>query len=324
MKILITGTTGFLGSHLVAALTSPSDPLSRERVIFALNRRPPHRNHAQIHPFTWEHTPRGELILPEALRENPASEVLPDVIIHTAAMSSFPGCEENPEAAHRANVAVTEQLVAFAAAHAVSLIFLSTDLIFDGNRPPPVGGFRVSDRPMPRSVYARTKSLAEAKVQQLGPRGLILRTSLLYGNALSDHGGPLQWVKNAIEQRAPIPAFTDEWRTPLAVEELVAVILCCLERKTLGGSILHCAGTERVSRYDFLQAVLETLGADLELLSPTSRTTVGGPPRPADVSLAADEMSALLGRPPLPIRAALKRSLGGSSENSTDCAPVTS
>ena len=56
----------------------------------------------------------------------------PQLVIHCAALSQSPECEANPALARKLNVEVTALLAELAAE--IPLIFLSTDLVFDGRR----------------------------------------------------------------------------------------------------------------------------------------------------------------------------------------------
>ena len=54
----------------------------------------------------------------------------PQLVIHCAALSKSPECQANPGLARKLNVAVTALLAELAAD--IPLVFLSTDLVFDG------------------------------------------------------------------------------------------------------------------------------------------------------------------------------------------------
>ena len=74
MKILVTGPKGFVGSRIMDALHAVGAPPLREASEDDIRRI--------------------------------VDEAEPDVIIHTAAISDIPTCEQNPEASYRANVII--------------------------------------------------------------------------------------------------------------------------------------------------------------------------------------------------------------------------
>ncbi|MGZ8919876.1 MAG: sugar nucleotide-binding protein [Limisphaerales bacterium] len=56
----------------------------------------------------------------------------PALIIHCAALSQFTTCEAHPTFAKRANIEMTERLLALGSE--IPFVFFSTDLIFDGTK----------------------------------------------------------------------------------------------------------------------------------------------------------------------------------------------
>src|SRR5437588_830499 len=81
-----------------------------------------------------------------------------------------------PGGARRVNTAGTRMLAELADACGARLVLVSTDLVFDGERPP----YREEDPAVPSSVYGRTKLEAEAAVRAMSS-GVVARLSLLYG-----------------------------------------------------------------------------------------------------------------------------------------------
>ena len=84
----------------------------------------------------------------------------PDLIIHCAALSRSPACQENPALARRLNIDVTRHLAELA--ERIPFIFFSSDLVFDGRQ----GNYDESGAPHPLSVYADTKVAAEKIVAE--------------------------------------------------------------------------------------------------------------------------------------------------------------
>ena len=111
----------------------------------------------------------------------------PEVIVHSAAVSSIEGVRRDPERARTVNVLATEQLADWSARNGARLVFMSTDLVFDGTK----AWNREDDPARPVNGYGQTKAEAESAVLAV-PRGLVARLSLLYGFSLSVRPSPFQ------------------------------------------------------------------------------------------------------------------------------------
>ena len=297
MKVLITGTSGFLGSHLVKGLHS-----SPEFTLFAVDRAVYEPSHTLVEEAFLLGDSR-----PGAFFEQLSEKISPDVVVHAAARSSFFGCEIDPLETEEANVSYTEAVAQFCKKTSARLIFISTDLVFDGNGLPEEGGFTEEVTPLPLSKYATTKVQGENIVAHVGESSLILRISLLYGPVSGRGGGPLCWAVEAEKEGKPITAFMNEWRTPLYVGDLVMIIERALQSKISG--TYHVGGSERVNRVQFFEEFLQVCSGDPSLLREASRTDVEGPKRPEDVSLSSAKLCNDLGVELTPLIDGLRASL---------------
>jgi dTDP-4-dehydrorhamnose reductase len=152
-------------------------------------------------------------------------------------------------------------------------------------------------------VYARTKRAAEMLVLESG-RGSVVRASLIYGHSPSPAKGVLGWMERAFKDRASLKLFYDEYRTPIHVQDLSAMLLMVSRLKLLG--IWHCGGPERLSRVEFGEQVAEGLGYEKSLIVPTSRQDPAiSPARPEDVSLNSAKLIDATGIIPLDVASAL-------------------
>ncbi len=255
MRILLTGASGFLGHHLVAALARrPGVAFARagrdadSEVAFDLD----DPDSADLAVATWR----------------------PDVVLHAAAMASMGACAADPVGAQRRNADATFEL----ARTGVRLVLVSTDLVFDGRAAP----YRSSDRPAPVSSYARSKRAGEEATLAAG--GLVVRVPLLFGPSFDGRRGATDMLRAARSERRELALFTDEFRTPIhAVDAASALIELCLGAERVG--VLHIAGPERVSRFELAErfAALHGFGE-----RPWRAATSTDPSRPPDVSLVGD------------------------------------
>jgi len=102
----------------------------------------------------------------------------PSVVVNGAAYTSVDRAEREPEIVAVANVAGPAVLATVCASTNVPLIHLSCDYVFNGAKKT---AYVEGDRVAPISVYGRTKAEGEAKVRELMPRHVILRSSWIYG-----------------------------------------------------------------------------------------------------------------------------------------------
>jgi dTDP-4-dehydrorhamnose reductase len=263
--IWITGAGGLIGNYL--AQTAPN-----------------HAPEANVIPLTRE---KLELTDFAAVRAKFKSQ-RPFLIIHCAAMTQSPACQANPLLARKLNVEVTQLLAELAAE--VSFIFISTDLVFDGQ----AGNYDESASPNPLSVYAETKVEAERLVLA-NPRHTVVRTSLNGGvSPTGDRGFNEQIYKMWCEGRS-VKLFSDEYRSPICAEATARAIWELAWQEKPG--LFHVAGSERLSRWrigELLAARHPELNPKIEKSSLKEYT---GAPRAPDTSLNCAKMQKLLSFP---------------------------
>ncbi len=269
---MITGASGFLGWNLCRAA------LERWEV-YGLSRRS--RNRIEGIRYLNADLTDFRVVKQKLL------EIRPDALIHAAAESSPNSCQLNPQASHRINVEAALNLASFCADLRIPFVFISSDLVFDGMKPP----YSENDTVSPISVYGEQKAEAERVVLKSHPRALVCRTALMFGDAGQEAASFIQPMISDMKNGRRISLFTDEYRTPLSAENAAQGILLALF-KTNG--ILHMAGPERISRLDFGKLLKDVLGENNAGLSPCTRQSITMPaPRPADVSLDISRAAAL-------------------------------
>ncbi|HKQ50152.1 MAG TPA: SDR family oxidoreductase [Phycisphaerae bacterium] len=224
--------------------------------------------------------------------ERLVGQAQPRVIVHTAAVTSVDQAWKAPAVARRTNIDVTSELARLATDMGCRLVFLSTDLVFDGTSAPYAEDADIA----PLSVYSQTKAEAEKAVRAC-PSGLVIRPALMYG--VPAVGRPTTFLSQleALRTGQPLRLFEDEYRTPLWLEDAAAA---CIEagRSEITG-VLHVAGPERLSRLEMGLAMAQALGVKVNHVVAIRQTELATPePRPADVSLDCRLYSQLFGHPP--------------------------
>jgi dTDP-4-dehydrorhamnose reductase len=160
VKVLVTGAGGMLGTDLC------SDLAARGHQVIATDVREP------FEPLD---------ICDTGTVRRAFAERRPDAVIHCAAWTDVDGAERNPDGAYRVNALGSWNIAAACAECDATLLHVSTDFVFDGNKP---GGapYDEWDATNPLGHYARSKEIAERLVRQTLPgRHIIARTAWLYG-----------------------------------------------------------------------------------------------------------------------------------------------
>jgi len=212
----------------------------------------------------------------------------PQLLIHCAAVSRSPACQENPSLARKVNVEATACLAELAGD--IPFIFLSSDLVFDGRQ----GNYDESARPNPLSVYAETKLEAE-QVVLANPKHTVVRLSLNGGVSPSGDRGFNEEMRRAWQAGKTLKLFVDEFRCPLPAMVTARAIWELVAQCKPG--LYHLAGSQRLSRWQMGQLVAARAPQLNPRLEPASRRDYTGPPRPADTSLNCAKIQKLLSFP---------------------------
>ena len=104
----------------------------------------------------------------------------PDVIINCAAYTAVDACEKDSTTCHAVNRDGPFNLARACKKTGCRLIHISTDYVFDGNKPAPQA-YTEQDAVAPLSAYGRSKLAGEQAITTEMDNFLILRTAWLYG-----------------------------------------------------------------------------------------------------------------------------------------------
>jgi len=264
-KLLVTGVSGFLGWHICQAAMGLWD------VVGICN-----RNMTQIDGVDVRALDLCDSDSVIGLLE----DIRPNAVIHAAAMSLPNACEVDPELSESINVNATRCLAEWCGSAGISLLFTSTDLVFDGEHAP----YSEGDAVDPISIYGRHKVAAEKVVLESVPTGLICRMPLMFGyrdGKPASFIGP--WLK-ALRNGDALNLFEDEFRTPVSGKSAAEGLMLALESGWRG--TLHFGGRESISRYEFGIKFAETFKVSADSINATKIADIKmASPRARDVSL---------------------------------------
>jgi len=244
------------------------------------------------------------------------SDARPQIVFHFAALSRVEPGEKARGLAIDLNVTATDLLAAQCAQRGIRLVYVSTDLVFDGTG----GGYRETDAPNPLSIYGKTKLEGEQRIRERGGDWLICRMASMYGPDNGTNACFATWMRERFEKGVEVPLYIDQYRCFLYVHDAVRA-LCELAEHSDGGELYHIGGGQRTNRVEYGKAYASAFGYDKSLIREISIHQDGkGHLRGADCSLDSSKTQEILSFPLKGIQQGIERwkaAAGGAFSDST-------
>jgi dTDP-4-dehydrorhamnose reductase len=209
----------------------------------------------------------------------------PDVVINCAAWTDVDGAEAAEEAAFAVNGAGAGNVAAAAAAVGASVVYVSSDYLFDGAKGAP---YVESDQPAPLSVYGRTKLAGEEATVAANKRHFVVRSAWLFGI-----GGP-NFVETMLRLAASgneVLVVRDQVGSPTYTWHLAYGIVRLIEGIEFG--IHHMAAAGQCSWYEFAREIFEQAKVECKVLSITTEEFGRPAPRPPFSALTSQREHAI-------------------------------
>ena len=232
--ILVTGADGQLGREMQIASRG-----SRNRFIFT--------------DIAGEHE-RLDITDPQAIadivRENHVN-----VIVNCAAYTNVDKAETDPETANLLNNIAAGNLADAMKAVNGTLIHISTDYVFQGDRNIPCR----EDWPTePLGVYGKTKLAGEKSIEATGCASIIIRTAWLYSPFGKNF---VKTMRDLTSTRESLKVVFDQVGTPTYAGDLAETICRIIENGQLDKTgIYHFSNEGVCSWFDFAKAICEMSG----------------------------------------------------------------
>ena len=241
MKVLITGSSGQLGSE-IKELASEYDTLE---CIF--------KDLLEL-----------DICDTEALTTIFTDQNI-NAVINCAAYTSVDNAEKNTEIAEKVNSIGVSNLIKALEINNGKLIHISTDYVFDGKHSQP---YKESDPVSPMGVYGETKRAGELAVLNSSIDSLVIRTSWLY----SSYGN--NFVKNMLSlgnEKESLKVVFDQLGTPTYAKDLAKACLDILCDESLvnisnKGKLYHYSNEGFTSWYGFATAIMELGSIDCKII----------------------------------------------------------
>lgn len=221
MKVLVTGSTGQLGSELKDICKINSD-------------------------FEFIFADRSDLDLSNTDNiSDYLSEIKPDIIINTAAYTAVDKAETEKKLADLINHSAVAKMAEWGAMNNSKIIHISTDYVFDGTNKDPLNE---NDFVNPINHYGATKYEGEQALQKSGADFIIIRTSWVY----STHGSNfVKTMLRLMSEREDVSVVSDQIGSPTYARDLAKVIIQMIRSGIFEKGIYHYSNEGAISWYDF-------------------------------------------------------------------------
>lgn len=225
MRIFISGITGQLGQALQKLLTKQGATILE--------------------------TPRWDITDHTIVQK--LTNLRPEVVIHTAAMTNVDGAAQDPDLAFKVNAFGTQNIAHACLRVNADMVYLSSNEVFDGYAPEP---YREDDKPAPINPYGSSKRSGEQMAAHyLRDNLYIVRTAWLY--APGGNNFPAKIIA-AADKHQELRVVNDEVSNPTYVPDLAEAIAHLIHTRAYG--LYHLTNSGYCSRYDFAQETLRLSG----------------------------------------------------------------
>ncbi|MDN4593222.1 SDR family oxidoreductase [Polycladomyces subterraneus] len=229
-KVLITGADGMLAMDFADVLSEKSG-----YVIVKMNRQ------------KLDITDRNAVC-------SAMTQVKPDYVIHTAALSDVDYCEENRAHAFQVNGYGTENIAYYAQKVKAKFVYISTCALFGDE----IRKYTESDPVVLKTVYAKAKYFGEEKTKEWCDRYFIVRPGWLFG-------GNINHKRNFVYQRyrealnfPEIYSAADQYGCPTYTRHLSYRIIELMETDSYG--VYHISNSGSATRYEYVKKIVRTFG----------------------------------------------------------------
>lgn len=207
-----------------------------------------------------------------------------------AAVTSIEDCRFRPEESRRVNVDATCELGCRLAAAGARIVFLSTNMVFDGGMPfTPAAAAR-----SPRTTYGWMKAEAEERLLALGKGTTVVRLTKVIGRTLP----VIERWRKSLDRGEPIRPLADLVIAPVSLNLATTVIAAAAREPQ--GPILQVSACADISYAEIAGRLAARWGAASSLVQPITAADLGLALEhlPAHTTLDASDVRKRLGIAP--------------------------
>lgn len=201
-------------------------------------------------------------------------------IFHFAAVTDVDGAQNEAQkgresVAWKVNVEATRYLVDACAEHHKSMVYISTDFVFDGTK----DMYTEEDTPNPVGWYGKTKYEGEKLVMTL-PQWIVARIAFPYGPAPQPKPDFVHKIRDRLAAGQSVQSPSDQTITPTYIDDIAHALDQLITQDESG--IFHIVGDTPLTPHDAAVTIAETFGYESGVISRTTFDAYykGKAPRP--------------------------------------------
>lgn len=233
-KILITGTSGFLGSRLLSYY--------KDKYIL----------------FTPSHSEMDITEYDSVLHY--FEQTNPDIVIHCAAISDTGTCERNPELSFQVNVTGSKNIAKAASLYDTKCIICSSDQVYCNSKYD--GTNCENDIVTPYNVYGKHKLEAESSCLKINKDSVLLRLAWMYDSNIDMTDSHSDFVKQLLHSLTNHNTFYLPTNDKRGITDIWEVIKNIEKTFYLPGGVYNFGSPNFKSTYETTLSVLDTLSCD--------------------------------------------------------------
>jgi len=228
-----------------------------------------------------------------------------DYCLNFAAYTDVNKAESEPDKCLKVNVKGVENLAKAARKHQFTLIHISTDYVFDGQKNK---AYRETDIPHPLNVYGASKLLGEQIIQMCTEKHFIIRTSWLYS---AYNNNFVKTILQLSENQKNLRLINDQTGTPTYAPDLIKFILHLIRHteqnpdKNYYG-LYHFSNKGKTNWYEFGKEILKLSGKTNTIIPISSSMFDSPAKRPVFSVLSKKKIEQTFGYRPRHWKKALK------------------
>jgi dTDP-4-dehydrorhamnose reductase len=263
MRVAIIGANGQLGSDLVKAFEGH-----------------------EVIPWT-----RSDFDVRDHARAAEAiASAHPDIVINTAAFHKTEACEDDPQLAFAVNAIAVRNLAQACEACGVTLVHISTDYVFDGEKGAP---YTEEDAPRPLNVYGVSKLAGERFVETICQRYYVVRVASLFGLAgASGKGGNFVETLLAKASRGETLTVVDDITMSPTFSADAAGMIRSIVEHALPFGLYHVTNAGCCTWYTFALEIVRQAGVNAEVRRTVTAAMGSRVRRPRNSALSSTRLLA--------------------------------